>query len=162
MTYNILLDSCILIDYLNINPEIFKLINNNIASLYILNIVAKEVKNNNFIELVENNIIKIILPDADILKEALNYSDKVSFQDRSSMLTAERYSYAFVTNDKRLRKLCVQKEIKIFWGFDLLKILIEAKLITKQHAVEIAKKIQMNNRNFITKDIINKFIQDIK
>jgi len=89
-------------------------------------------------------------------------SGPISFQDRLCLLTAKRYGYICVTNDKNLRKQCVTDGVPILWGLQLLARLHENGGMPSAVAIEIARQIHKNNPRHITVDIIERFIRIIK
>ncbi|MDR2199869.1 MAG: hypothetical protein LBR53_10530 [Deltaproteobacteria bacterium] len=65
MLDKILLDACVVIDYLSIFPQIFKRIKDNFAELYNVQQIAEDIHDDLLNNLVKGGVIDIIKPHAD-------------------------------------------------------------------------------------------------
>jgi rRNA-processing protein FCF1 len=162
-----ILDSCVIIDFLDSDYKILQLASKHLGPIYIPCQIINEIKRkniNNRIELL--NIIKcqhyIEILNCNLTEKNLEdyfmlYSNKISFQDYICMLFSEKLNYICVTNDKKLRNLCLYNNINIIWGLQILINLNKNLVIKKEYAIEVFKKIQKASPNHYNNDLFLKF-----
>jgi len=110
----LILDACVLIDFVKADRSVWASITNQVGTIYVISPVVDEVldiEDEN--ELAELGII-IIEPETEDAFIASAGTGATSFQDRLCMLTAKRNGFTCVTNDTNLRKL---------WAIDNMQVL---------------------------------------
>ena len=78
------------------------------------------------------------------------------------LLTARRYGFACVTNDKRMRNECQAHGIRLVWGLEMLSLLCQASGLPAHTAVSIAREIRSNNPRHISSPILQRFENKIR
>ncbi len=82
----------------------------------------------------------------------------LSFADRICLTVACEERWVVVTNDKPLRKQCVEANVLVAWGLELLVDLVGRKVIPKDDAVAMGKAIQETNP-YITAGILDRYVK---
>jgi predicted nucleic acid-binding protein len=153
----LLMDACVLIDYLKTERSVLELFAKHIGSLHVVSSVAEEVREvERLDELAEIGLI-IVEPELEDAFAAAVQIGPTSFQDKLCLFTARRYGFTCVTNDKNLRKLCLQEKVPLIWGLELLVTLHKAGGIPVSDAEAIAEKIHESNPKHINRKIITRF-----
>ena len=149
-----IMDACVLIDYMNSEPDLFKLIATYIGALYVATPILEEVDSiESFDELEELGLLPIE-PEIDDVFEATSMDGKTSFQDNLCFLTAKRQSMTCITNDTNLRKQCTASEVPIIWGLELILELVKIGGILKKEATLIATEIHKSNPRHINQKVL--------
>ena len=156
----IIIDACVLIDFVKADISIFQSITQFIGQLHVISTVMEEVHD---IRQEEQNIPGLIIIEPELEDASLAYSVRmpISSEDYLCLLTAKRHGLICITNDSCLRRECEKQGIPIIWGLGLLLELHERKGIQTEKAKEIAEKIHENNPKYITKSILADFIKKI-
>ena len=115
-----IMDACVLIDFIKAERVVLELVVKHIGSLYVTSSVVDEV---NEID-DENELIAlgltVIEPEIEDAYAAGVQSGRLSFEDWLCMLTARRGGFTCVTNDRNLRKLCRREGVPLLWGLELV------------------------------------------
>lgn len=152
-----ILDACVLIDFLKAERSVLELIVKHVGQLYITSPVVDEIHEiDDENELAALGMI-IVEPEIEDAYAAGGYSGPLSFEDWLCLLTAKRYGFICVTNDKKLRKLCKQEGVSLFWGLELLTELHKGGGITAIEAETIVQAIRQSNPLHITEKIVSRF-----
>lgn len=77
----LIMDACVLIDYMNGDPELFKLISSHIGSIYIATPILEEVDSIKSIEELVNLGLIPIEPEIEDVFKAEEMAGRTSFQD---------------------------------------------------------------------------------
>jgi len=157
-----IMDACVLIDYMNGEPDLFKLISSHIGPIYVATPILEEVDSINSIEELEDLGLVPIEPEIDDVFSAEDMDGQTSFQDNICFLTAIRQSFTCVSNDTNLRRQCTNADVPIFWGLELILDLTKAGGILKKEASRIARDIQKSNPRHITAKILSDFEAKLK
>ncbi len=156
-----IVDACVLIDFINVDRYLLKLIAKHIRDAYVVSPVIDEIKSINEEELTELDLI-IIEPDIeDAFSSSINNSS-LSFQDNLCFFTAKRYNLTCITNDRKLRELCKNEDVHTIWGLELLIKLHEARGISIKDAIDAVNIMHKTNPRYITAELLQKFICKIK
>jgi len=156
-----LMDACVLIDYIKTGSYVLELIVKHVGPVYVVSPVVEEVNDvENEEELAELGLT-IIEPEVEDAFTAASTQDSLSFQDKLCLLTAKRYGFTCVTNDKSLRNRCSAAKIPLLWGLELLVTLHKSRGISGDNAIGLARKIHSNNPKHITIKILERFIKNI-
>jgi predicted nucleic acid-binding protein len=156
-----ILDACVLIDYIKTESSIFELFVKYVGPLHVASVVSEEVKDiENIDDLIKLGLI-IIEPELEDAFTAASQIGRTSFQDRICLLTAKRHGFTCVTNDTNLRKLCDKENVPVLWGLQLLIELHLSGGIPPKNAISVAKEIHKTNPKHIHEQIIEHFIKII-
>lgn len=159
---DILLDSCVLIDFLKVDRSILELVVKYICPVYIIAPVIDEVNEiDNENELIDIGI-NIIEPEIEDAYLASKQEGSLSFIDWMCLFTSKRHSYICVTNDKRLRTVCKQKNISVMWGLELVLNLHSAGGILAKDAENFAKSINKINPKHINNNVLSIFKEKLR
>lgn len=157
-----IIDACVLIDYLKTDQTVLSLFVAHIGPIHVVHSVVEEVKDIDTVnDLIDLGLI-IVEPELEDAFEASAMKGPTSFQDNLSFLTAKRYGFTCITNDKNLRRLCTQSKVPVLWGLKLLADLHLIGGIPSKDALSLANKIQQSNPKHITQEIITRFTKIIK
>lgn len=152
-----ILDACVLIDFVKADKFVLASITQKVGSIYVVSPVVSEVKDiEDEDELTDVGII-VLEPEIEDAFIAAAQGGATSFQDKLSMLTAKRNGFVCVSNDTSLRKLCESEQVPVMWGLQLLLELHKTNGIRADDAIIIASKIHETNPKHITQKIIEKF-----
>jgi rRNA-processing protein FCF1 len=155
----IITDANVLIDFYETGKEIFKILKEEVK-LYVPLLVLNEVSQ---LSLDEAERLGIILIDScfELINEAESLKNGLSFPDNVCLLTALKENYICVTNDRKLKKECLNYGVKTIWELELIIFINERGRISKQQALNVVQAItKINNR--ITTDIIKDFESRLK
>jgi len=152
-----IMDACVLIDYVKTESSVLALISRHIGPTYVVSTVLEEVKDlQNQDDLVRLGLIVLEPALEDLFAAAENYG-ATSFQDNLCLLSAKRHGLICVTNDKNLRKRCKQEGVETYWGLQLIAKLHKAGGLPARSAKNIARSIHEKNPKHITMEIIESF-----
>lgn len=132
-------DANVLIDLANADCAIIAEIVAYCGKVYVPDLVFREVYNLDEKTAADLGLILVDTP------EPLERIPGLSQQDRSCLWLVAENGWACISNDKRLRKECQKTGGKVYWGLEILLLLVEAKLITKKRAETAAKEIRVTN-----------------
>ncbi|HCA41422.1 MAG TPA: hypothetical protein DEP01_08040 [Aminobacterium sp.] len=158
----LILDACVLIDFLKVEPSLLVDISQCIGSLHVVSFVLDEVPLIASDEEAARLGLKVINPEVDDIYGALDKSGRTSFQDELCCLTAKRQGFVCVTNDKALRRRCKEEGVSVLRGLRLLIELYRAGGIGKRKVLQIAENIKENNPYHITREIMKDFEEEIE
>jgi predicted nucleic acid-binding protein len=157
-----IMDACVLIDYLKTERFVLELFAKYLGPVHVVSPVVEEVKEiDSPDELIKLGLV-IIEPEIEDAFAAASQIGPTSFQDMLCLLTAKRHGFTCVTNDKNLRKLCIQERVPLVWGLELLAELHNSGGIPGKDAEGIAQMIRKSNRKHITAKIISRFTEIIR
>lgn len=152
-----IIDACVLIDFLEADRSIIRRIVKYVGPVYVTSPVVDEVNDiGNEDELSDLDII-VVEPDMEDAFAAAGQTGPLSFQDRLCLLTAKRNGWTCVTNDKNLRKRCRQENVKLLWGLEVLAELHKFRGISDKKVLEMAHEIHASNPKHITQTILSRF-----
>ncbi len=157
-----IMDACVLIDYMKGNPDLFKLISVHVGALYVATPILEEVDSIQSIDVLEVLGLLPIEPEIEDVFEAADMDGKTSFQDNLCYLTAKRQGMTCITNDTTLRKKCTSSEVPILWGLELILELVKAGGLLKKEASIIATKIHKHNPRHINQKVLEGFTAKLR
>jgi len=154
-----IIDACVLIDYISADRYVLELIVKHVGPLYVVSPIVDEVDGINDVDLSEMGLV-VIEPELEDAFVAVENSEEMptSFQDQLCLLTARRHGMACVTNDKNLRTACVVERVECIWGLQLLLLLHKSKGIPTRDVIEIAEAIHESNPKHISEKILEQFL----
>ncbi len=157
----LILDACVLIDFLQTDSSVIKVLAEYIGPLYVTSTLIGEINDitdeSDFVELG----LLVVEPE---IEDAFSVSTDgpLSMQDQLCLLTAKRAGFTCITNDKNLRRLCEKEGVQIMWGLELIAELHKAGGITNKYAERLARAISESNPMHITPEIVSRFMDRIK
>lgn len=156
----LILDSCVLIDYMQADSSIIRVLVEHIGPLHVTSSLIEEINDiDDESELVD---LGLIVVDPDIAEFSYSSTGPLSIHDQLCFFTAKSLGFTCVTNDKNLRRLCEQEGVPIMWGLELIAELHRAGGITRKNAEALAKAIAKANPMHITDEIISRFLERIR
>lgn len=158
----LIMDACVLIDFLNADRTVLQSIVTHVGPLHILSSIMDEVHEIRSKQELEDLGFVIIEPALEDAFAAGDVTGPTSFQDRLCMLTAKRNQMTCVTNDKQLRQLCGQEKVPIVWGLQLIVLLHGSGGIPADNAIQIAEAIHRSNPRHINQSILKRFVASIR
>ena len=150
---SLLLDANVLIDFQDSDFSVLRDVKENVAEIFVLRyIFEKEIPD--LTEQICNKVgLVIIQPKKSVIEESEIKIGQLSTGDRLNLFTALDSEFSLVTNDKKLRKVCEERNGKVIWGLQLLVILVENSEYSIDDAISIGKKIGENNARITDKDV---------
>ncbi len=156
-TSGLLVDACVLIDYLDHLP-IFTIADKNIGKIYVITNTIDEVNGLSEAMCLQSGFT-IIEPTREQQSQAED-SDIKPPEDALCFQTAKDNNYVFVTNDKPLRKVCKKAHIELLWGCHIVVCLVKRKKMSKEEAKRVIKDIHSKNKRN-KKEILTKLCSQI-
>lgn len=147
------MDANILIDFCKCDKTIIKMICNYIGQIYLATPVLDEIKEIDEGDCLEMGII-LVEPELEVAMLAAGKKGPLSFQDNLCFLMAKQNGWTCVTNDKPLRRKCETERVPLFWGIELICILVESGGLPLKQATEIILEIKKLNPKYITDSIV--------
>ena len=149
----LLMDACVLIDFATIDESVLLLTSRHVGDLYVASPVLAEVRALDEARAVSLGI-KTFVPTLDMVFDAANTRGRLSFEDRLCVIVAKAKRWTCVSNDRRLRASCAAENVPVWWGFDVLAALVEARAFSARSAAEIAKQIVESNKRITGKVLV--------
>ncbi len=153
-----IMDACVLIDYMNGEPDLFGLISSYIGPIYVATAILEEVDCIDSIEELEDLGLLPIDVEIEDVFSAADMIGPTSFQDNLCFLTAKRKNLTCVTNDKNLRLQCENSSVLILWGLELVLELTKIGGISRKKAMQIAIEINVSNPRHISQKVLEGFM----
>ncbi len=153
-----IMDACVLFDYMNGEPNLFRLIASHIGPIYVATAILEEVDSiKSIAELEELGLLPIEVEIEDVFLAA-GVEGPTSFQDTLCFLTATRRGLTCITNDKNLRTQCKNSHVSILWGLELVLELVRIGGLFKLKATNIAMQIHLTNPRHISHKVLKDFM----
>lgn len=149
----LIMDANILIDFCKCDKTIVKLMCQYIGQIYLAMPVLDEMNEIDEDDCLELGII-LVEPDLELAMLAAEEKGPLSFQDNLCFLMAKQNGWTCVTNDKPLRRKCENERVSLFWGIELICILVESGGLPFKEASEIILEIKKLNPKYITDSIV--------
>ena len=92
----------------------------------------------------------------------LRIGTPLSKYDQLSLYAAQRLGYTLATNDKSLRRACIESGVPVLWGLETLLHLCREGAVAKSAAESIARSIHQTNPRWITKSILEDFLRQLR
>ena len=156
----LLLDANVLIDLQNSDFSVLKEVKKYVAEIYVLrDIFEAELPNLTEPDCYNVGLV-VIKPEERVINESEINIGRLTIEDRLNLFTAIYSGLSLVTNDVELREVCVERNVKVIWGLQLLINLVEKSDYSINNAISIGTQIGESNV-YITKKIIEKFIKKL-
>ena len=157
----VICDANILIDYAKANKRIIGLVTKHLYEIWVPLPVWEEVK-----DLSDNEAeilgLKISEPSLAQTYEAANmHGGGLSDEDHMCFVMARDEKAICATNEKPLRKKCLENDIEVLWGLQIMLQLCESGKLKVDMAAKTGEKIvKMNPR--ITQKVLDDFISKLE
>ena len=80
-----------------------------------------------------------------------------SRQDRLCFVVARDNNGAVWSNDQKLHRLCGANNVAVFWGLEMLLVLVRENHLTKARAAQAGQRIHQVDPHYITAGILEEF-----
>jgi predicted nucleic acid-binding protein len=157
----LIIDANVLIDFALVDVSILALVAKHLGEIRVPLPLLEEVEQLDE-SLCEQLGLKIVDPSLELLSQAASARGKLSFEDHLCLLLAKASGLTCVTNDRALRKACVDEEVPTLWGLELMIGLVEGDHLTVEAAASVAHAISGVNPLHITAEIVAKFEERIR
>ena len=151
----LIIDANTLIDYLQTDSTILKLISTYIGPVTIPSPILDEVK-----LLTESDCVnlglRVIEPSLERVIEAISKRGRLSFPDHLCLIVARANEWICVTNDVALRNACVKEGVQIYWGVEVICLLVERNALPALDAKEIISGIHQVNPRYINGTVVER------
>jgi hypothetical protein len=150
-----------LIDFAQTDLEILHILATKLWDVYVPVEVLAEVQG---LDKKKAEHIGLFVYEATIeeLKEvAAHYGGALSDRDRLCFCVARNHGWACLTNDRRLGRECRGGAVTVVRSLHSLRCLHEAGLLDYDRAVKVANGFHKTNPRFITRALVQKFIEYI-
>jgi rRNA-processing protein FCF1 len=151
----IISDVDVLIDYAQSAPNILKLISKHVRKLHVADQVLREVaqldeagSSKLGIEVIEPTLAQIIEAN-----EVRQNKPTLSGPDAICFVMARDNDWACLTNDKSLRRFCLDNKVNCIWGIEIMLHLVSLEKLHAEKAYRIACDIQAKNKHIKSETI---------
>jgi len=151
----VITDANVLIDYAKTNKRVLLLLSRLFREVKVPYEIFKEVNEITVIDASEYHL-DVFYPAIDIIYNAANIKNALSFQDNICLMEARKNGWAVITNDRKLKELCEVESIETYWGLQVLMLMVTKGIMTKEVAMNTAAKIADVNA-WISKNVIEDF-----
>jgi hypothetical protein len=152
----LLADADVLIDYRDSDLSILKLVSEHVGPVRVLREVLDEAPGISDHRCAQLGI-EIVQIETGLLIEANDLPRSLSAADRFCIIACERNLWTLVTNDRAMRAVGRQRNIRLRWGLGLMVDLVHARVLTEARALTVAAAIQAANPTHITADLLDWF-----
>ena len=154
-------DACVLIDYCKAEcHDIISLISRHYLPIKVPFPVLKEVNQLTYDEAAKLGI-GLLEVTLEQMREA-NTRGGPSQQDRLCFIAARDINGAVWSNDRQLRKICKEHGIQVYWGLEMLLIMIKLGHLKEKRARDAAIRIHKIDPHYITETVLNHFMKNLE
>jgi len=157
----LLSDANVLIDYRDSDITILSLVVQHVAPLHVVRDVVDEVDDLSLARCRELGLT-VIDVDPAVLLELAALPRRLSRRDRLSFYVSRENDWICVTNDRPLRKICGEHNVRVRWGLELMVELTNTGVLPASRALATAHRICANNPHHVTKEILERFAAGIR
>ena len=157
----LLMDANVLIDYLDSDRRLFSLASAHVGQVHVpAPLLAEEI----VADEVDWAALGVVAaePSAAMFAEAGTRRGSLSFHDWLCVLMAKHYGWTCVTNDKRLRRECADRDVPTAWGLELVVWLVEARALSATEAMAIAEAVAAGNPGYLTAAVKARLAQRVR
>ena len=152
----LLVDANVLIDYQMSDISILSLVSQHIGPVHIVSSVLAEVEGLDE-SACERLGLRVIEPSLEQAKEAHQLKGRLSFQDSLCLVVCRDHTWICVTNDKALRRSCVEASVSLLWGLELMLELLKSGHLSVAVALDVAEQIHKANPVFLNQKVLEAF-----
>lgn len=154
------MDANVLIDFLEMDDDIYWLITEHIGLLRVPEPVLHEVDGLNA-QQCEKRKIEIVQASIEQMQFAAQRVGRLSAQDNLCLKLCVDHQWTCVTNDKALRRACKAQGVPVHWGLELLVILVKHGVLEPGRANAVGTYIHTKNHHFLTHALLLDFREKI-
>ena len=155
-----LFDASVVIDYAQADAAVLGSICAHVGPVHIPSPVMGEVEP----ELDAASAMALgLIPVEPTLPQAAEASQRggpLSFQDKLCFAMARDRAWLLVTNDRALRRRCVQEGVPVDWGLNPMLWLVQGGHMRPRRALGVARAIQRDNP-YVTSGIVARFAKKL-
>ncbi len=158
-----ILDANVVIDYLEADSSILSLASRHLGTL----LVPRPVVVDEIADLDETSAgilnLGVDTPTDEEFVVSHNLPEgRLSLYDRICFAMAKVRCAVCVTNEKPLRRLCLNEGVAVIRGLRLLILLVERGELPKQDAIQVAESIHAANSLYIHQGVLAEFKKVLK
>lgn len=157
----LLVDADVLIDYALADANILALAARHIGTIHVVRSVLREVTQLEASD-CDRLGIEIVEPSLDQLYLAGETRGRLSFNDRLNLIVAHDAGWTCVSNDRALRRACSDRHVPVWWGLELMLVLVRLGELDGEAALMVAEAIQACNPHHITAEILERFARAVE
>ncbi len=148
-------DACVAIDLWKARPGLLRLVGRELPVIHLSTLVLSEIHG---LSKEEAESYGFVIDDLDILELASCVpSRRISLEDKSCLVLAQKLGLTVVTNEKKLRNECIERGVGVEWGLEILLALSKTGLLSSETAVEVALCVKLGSGGRITEDLLEEF-----
>jgi hypothetical protein len=152
----LIMDVCVLIDFVNTDPSILTLASRHVGNLYVATPVFDKVRVLDP-SMARSVGLKLFEPTLEMVMEAGAKRERLSFQDRLCLIVAKAKGWTCLSNDRQVRSSCKSSGVRVMWGLDLLALLVEVGALSAAAARDVGKKFVASNKR-IGATVVDRFL----
>ena len=152
----LLSDANVLIDYRDADLSILALVVQHLAPVHVLREVVDEVDDLTLARCRELGLT-VIEVEPKVLLQLATLSRRLSRYDRLSLHVCRENDWICLTNDRLLRRICGEHNVRTKWGLELMLDLVSGGFLSASSALETARCIHANNPHHISSEILERF-----
>lgn len=157
----LLSDANVLIDYRDSDLSVLSLVVQYLAPVHVVREVVDEVDGVSLTRCRELGLT-VIEVEPDVLLQLAGLPRRVSRRDRLSFHVCQENDWICVMNDRPLRRVCEESNIRVKWGLELMLELVSAGALAASSALETARRIRENNPHHISETILQRFTSRVR
>jgi hypothetical protein len=155
---DLLFDADVLIDFCSVDRKIIRKISDNLGCARVAREVLREVNDLTEKQCEGLNLL-VETPTESEVNEALSLDEPLSFQDKLTLVMARDRGWTCITNDRKLRRTCMMRDVKSRRGLSLIVDTVRLGAMNESDAVGLAEEIgKINN---ISDRVIQKIMNAI-
>jgi predicted nucleic acid-binding protein len=152
----LLMDANVLIDFCKSDASVLALVSSEIGTVHIPRpLLEEEVEKLHHQDWTALGVVAVE-PSLAMAAAAAVRRPGLSFHDVLCLLVAKEHGWTCVTNDVRLRRECRSERVPVLWGLELLLMLAERGVLSREVAWSIGNAIHEANP-FITAKVLAEF-----
>lgn len=153
-------DACVLIDFCNTGcHDILALVSRHYLPIKVPRQVLDEVENLTAAQARDIGITVLETDGTEVEEAAIRGG--TSRQDRLCFVVARDHGGAVWSNDTRLRNLCKSNNVPVFWGLEMVLLLVERGHLAASRASQAAHAIRAEDPHYITTAILTDFLRKL-
>ena len=134
----LLSDANVLFDYRDSDLSIFALVVQHLALVHVVREVVDEVEDLSLARCRELGLT-VIEVEPEVLLQLATLSRRLSRYDRLSLQVCRGNDWICLTNDRLLRRICGEHNVRTKWGLELMLDLVSGGVLSASRALETAR-----------------------
>jgi len=157
----LILDACVLIDYVDADASVLGTVSTHVARTAVVRPVFDEVDQLDERQAAQLGLC-ILDVDFALATKAAAAPSQLSFQDRLCLLVAKEEAWTCVTNDGALRRACSVENVSVLWGLEIMVEAVRVGAMTLDEAESVAEAIHRQNPRYVTRAIVESFREKMR